>query len=150
MDGLTLAGTLGLERGPNFALFLFWKKCEKKTFTKLIQTFLNIIRQDLRHFDNLLGIGHERVEETHDVRQLFNHLRHRCIENLHYGSDTHEVSDVLHYVPLDPLLRPGLGENSGPHPRGVFVKQLEEHRIPGCFGLLSPWSSDALLIMSPP
>ena len=35
---------------------------------------------------------------------------------------------MLHGVPLDPFLRPRLGENPGPQPRGVFVKQLEEHR----------------------
>ena len=29
MDGLTLAGTLRLERGPDFALFYFGEKCEK-------------------------------------------------------------------------------------------------------------------------
>ena len=38
MDELTLAGTLGLECGPNFALFLLCGKVRKKT---LIQAFIN-------------------------------------------------------------------------------------------------------------
>ena len=87
----------------------------------------NIVRQDLGYFDNLLGIRHERAEEMHDVGQLF----HR--------SKAHEIDNVLHSVPLDPLLRPRPGKNPVPHPCGVFVKQLEEHRNPGCFELPSPW-----------
>ena len=66
----------------------------------------DIVEQDLGYFDNLLRIRRERVEEAYDVRQLFHHLRHRCIENLHHGSKAHEVDNVLHGVPLDSLLRP--------------------------------------------
>ena len=73
--------------------------------------------------------------------QLVHRLRHRSIESLHQGRTADAVDDVLHGVPLDPFLRPGLGENPGPHPRGVFVKQLEDHRFPGFSGPLSPWSS---------
>ena len=61
----------------------------------------DVLRKDLGHFNDLLGIGRERVEELEHVWQLFHRLPHRCIKNLHHGSDTHEVRDVLHDVPLD-------------------------------------------------
>ena len=53
-------------------------------------------------------------------RQQIPRLRHRCIEDLHHGSDTHKVSDVLHGVPQDPRLRPRLNESLGPPPAGLF------------------------------
>ena len=73
----------------------------------------DVLGRDLGHFDDLLGIRHERVEETEDVWQLFHRLRHRSVENLHRMRAADEVDDVLHGVPLDPLLRPRPGENPG-------------------------------------
>ena len=96
--------------------------------------------KDLGHISNPLGNGREPVEELEHVLQLFHRLRHRRVENLHHGRKADEIDNVLHGVPLNPFLRPGLCENPGPHPCGVFVKQLEEHRVPDCFGPLSPWS----------
>ena len=62
--------------------------------------------------------------------QLVHRLRHRSIEDLHRGSDTHEVSDVLHGVPRDPLLWPRrLCQAGRPPPAGLFVEQAEEHRL---------------------
>ena len=98
----------------------------------------NIVRQDLGHFDNLLGIRHERVEEMQDVRQLFHHLRHRCTKNLHHGSKAHEVDNVLHSVPLDPLLRPRLGRNPGPHVAVSSSNSSKNTASTAAFGLLSP------------
>ena len=46
----------------------------------------DVLGQDLGHFDNLLGIRHERVDETEDVWQLFHCLRHKSVEDLHHGS----------------------------------------------------------------
>ena len=64
----------------------------------------DVLGQDLGHFDDLFGIGHERVEELEHVWQLVHHLRHRCIENLHHQSHTHKVDNMLHSVSQDPLL----------------------------------------------
>ena len=66
----------------------------------------DVLGQALGQFDNLLGIRHERVEETEDVWQLFHRLRHKSIEDLHHGSKADEVENVLHGVPLDLLLWP--------------------------------------------
>ena len=92
----------------------------------------DIIEQDLRHFDDMLEIRQKRVEEAHDVRQLFHHLRHKCIKNLHHGA-TRTRSTMCSTV-----RRPSPATEARREPRaappGVFVKQLEEHRFPGCFG----------------
>ena len=42
----------------------------------------NIIRQDLGHFDNLLGNRRECGKEEQDIRQLVQHLRRKNIEIL--------------------------------------------------------------------
>ena len=82
----------------------------------------DVIKQDLGHFDNLLGNRQKRVEKAHDIRQLFHHLRHKCINNLHHGSTAHEVDNVLHGVPLDTLLRPRVRDRPRPHlPFGVLL-----------------------------
>ena len=102
---------------------------------------------DLGHVDNLLD-GQLRVQRPEEVHQLLSQLRHRSIENLHERAD-----DVLmlHGVPQYPLLWPRVQDWPWPQPCGVFVKQLEVHRIPGhsllrrdvrglCTGgPLSPW-----------
>ena len=82
----------------------------------------DVLGQDLRHFDDLLGIRHERVEETEDVWQLFHRLRHRSIEDLHHGSKADEVDNVLQGVPLDPLLRSHLDERWRPAPRRALPR----------------------------
>ena len=64
------------------------------------------------------GNRRKPVEEPEHVWQLFHHLRHWSVENLHHRRAADEVDDVLQGVPLDPFLRPGLGENPGPHPAG--------------------------------
>ena len=46
----------------------------------------DVIEQDLGHFDNLLWNRQKRVEETHDFRQLYHHLRDRNIQNLYRRS----------------------------------------------------------------
>ena len=66
------------------------------------------------------GNRRKPVEEPEHVWQLFHHLRHWSVENLHHRRAADEVDDVLQGVPLDPFLRPGLGENPGPHPRGTL------------------------------
>ena len=48
-------------------------------------------------------------------------LRHRCIEKLHHGSNAHEVGEVLHNVPLNPLLRSKLNESLGPQSAVLFL-----------------------------
>ena len=66
------------------------------------------------------------------VHQLVPRLRHRCIENLHHRSKAHEVDNMLHGVPLDPLLRPWrLCQAGRPPPTGLFVVQAEEHQLAG-------------------
>ena len=73
----------------------------------------DIIRQDLGHFDNLLG--NQTIKRPEDVQQqLFLQLRHRNIE--HRSGD-----DLIHVVPLDPLLRPDLREPVRP---GAPLRQV--------------------------
>ena len=104
----------------------------------------DVLGRDLGHFDDLLGIRHERVEETEDVWQLFHRLRHKSIEDLHHGGKTHKVDDVLHGVPLDPPVWPRrLCQAGRPPPAMLFVVQAEEHRL----GRRSPrpWPSSVLV-----
>ena len=55
-------------------------------------------------------------------------MRHRCIENLHNWSNANEVSEALHSVPLDPLLRPTLRERLGPLPAELFPARPNGHQ----------------------
>ena len=90
----------------------------------------DVLGRDLGHFDDLLGIRHERVKETEDVWQLFHRLRHRTIEDLHHKQAADKVDKMLHGVPLDPLLWPRrLCQAGRPPPAGLFVVQAEEHRL---------------------
>ena len=85
----------------------------------------DVLGRDLGHFDDLLGIKSMSVsKKLEDVWQLFHRLRHRSVENLHHGREADEVDDVLHGVPLDSFLRPGLCENPGPHPRSSVSVEL--------------------------
>ena len=84
----------------------------------------NIIGQVLGHFDNLLGIRHERIEEVHDVRQLFHHLRRRIIESRQRKDS---IDSLLHGAPQNPLLRPGQGRNPlRPRPAELLFVKAEE------------------------
>ena len=49
----------------------------------------------------------QRIEETEDVHHLFPHQRHRDIKN---RQRRRGVDDLVHWVLLDPLLRPDLVE----------------------------------------
>ena len=87
----------------------------------------DIIGQDLGHFDNLLGIRRELVEEMHDVRQLFHHLRHRIVESRQRRDS---IDNPLHGAPQNPLLRPGQGRKPvRPRPARLFFVEAEEHRL---------------------
>ena len=65
----------------------------------------DVLRQDLGHFDNLLGIR-ERPKELQEIWQLLHHLRRRIIECRQRG----DVDNLLHGAPLYPLLRPDVVE----------------------------------------
>ena len=99
----------------------------------------DVIEQDLGHFDSLLGNRLKRVEEAHDVRQLFHHLRHRIVEKRHQRDC---VDDLFHGAPLYPCMRTGQGSDPvRPSTFGVLVVQVEVHRIhPGVGRPLAPWS----------
>ena len=73
-------------------------------------------------------------------------------ENLHHGSEVHrgKVDDVLHGVPLYPLLRPRLSEGLGPHSAGLFLVQPEELRLGGRREGVSLGSSPCSSSRSPP
>ena len=105
----------------------------------------DVLGQDLRHFDDLLGIKHERVEETEDVWQLFHRLRHRSIEDLHHGSKADEVDNVLQGVPLDPLLRSHLDERWPPAPRRALPRTTRR-----TLHLPLLWTSVSVELCSPP
>ena len=66
------------------------------------------------------------IDVPESVHQLVHGLRHKCIENLHYGS---EVAELLHGVPLDPLLRRWRLCQAGMPP--PLVEEAEEHRPAG-------------------
>ena len=99
----------------------------------------DVLRHDLGHFDNLIGIRKERIEELEHVLQLFHRLRQRIIEQRHQRDC---VDNRLHGALQNLCLRAShLRQRRWPPPRGVFVKQLEEHRVlPGVDRLLAPWS----------
>ena len=81
--------------------------------------------EDLGHYDNLLG--HHRIDVLDHGHQLVHQLRLRNSKRGHHGSD---VGKLLHGVPLDPLLRPRrLCQAGRPPPAGLFLVQLEEHRL---------------------
>ena len=93
----------------------------------------DVLETDPGHIDNLHGDNrHKRGEELEDFWQLFHHQRHRNIEHWR----THECLDnLLHGVPLCPLVRPRrLCQAGRPRPCGVFVAHFEEHRFPGHSG----------------
>ena len=74
--------------------------------------------------------------KTENVWQLFHHLRHRCIEILNHGSNTHKVDNVLHSVPRDPLLRPRLGENPGRNQAaGTSSTSREKYSVPAAWSV---------------
>ena len=97
----------------------------------------NIVRQDLRHFDNRLRVRPENVEELHEVRQLFHHLRHRCIQNLYHRGIN---GNLLHGTQLIPLLWPPRLTQTGwpgtPRWHLIFVGKCV---VLGASVLLSPW-----------
>ena len=81
---------------------------------------------DLGHVNNLLDKC-LRVEEPHDIRQLYHHLRHRNVHNLDHG---HDVGKLLHAAQMDPflwLLRLTLA--GWPGSPGLFLIRLEEVRL---------------------
>ena len=100
-------------------------------------------------------ITRERVEEMHDVRQLFHHLRRRIVENRHRRDS---IDNLLHGALQNPHLRPGQGSDPvRPRPAGLFFKEAEELRL-GCGGgpgswpcsssrapTLRPWHSSVLV-----
>ena len=95
------------------------------------------MRQDLRHFDNRLGVRPENVEELHEVRQLFHRLRHRCIQNLYHKGIN---GNLLHGTLLIPLLWPRRLTQTGwpgtPRRHHVLVRKFV---VLGACVLLSPW-----------
>ena len=48
---------------------------------------------------------------------------------MHHGSKADKVDNMLHGVPLDPLLWPRRLYQAGRPPAGLFVVQAEEHRL---------------------
>ena len=80
-----------------------------------------------------------------EIHQLFHHLRHRSVEDLH----ARRVLDpLLHGVPQDPHLRQHLQQRCWPHPGGevasVPVGRSAAHGpLPLCTGVcrLAPWGS---------
>ena len=99
----------------------------------------NIVRQDLRHFDDRLG-NHQQLrgKELHDIRQLFHRLQHKSIESL-----DQLVRDAV--VPLHLPLRPGLQQRLWPLSpggpaivRGKFIVLGRSHPGAGDF-LVAPW-----------
>ena len=76
-----------------------------------------------------------------DVEELLHHQRRRSIDDLHLRSKAHEVGQMLHGVPLNPLLRPDVGETVRPRTPELFLKQREQLGFPlGLDRLLAPWS----------
>ena len=55
--------------------------------------------QDLGHFDNLLKEQVRVRRRKAGYPATVHHLRRKCIDNLHHGSEAHEVDNVLHGVP---------------------------------------------------
>ena len=86
----------------------------------------DIERQDLGHFDNLLGIRQERVEELREVRQLFHHLRHRCIQNLYHRRIGSLFHDALLILVLWP---PRLTQTGWPRTQGEREALPERGRV---------------------
>ena len=84
----------------------------------------DVLTRDLGHFDNLLGIRHERIEELEHVWQLFHRLRRRIIEKKQQRDG---IDNLLHSAPQNPLLRPGQGRNPvRPRPAELFFVEAEE------------------------
>ena len=71
-----------------------------------------------------LGHGNTPVEDLQDIRHVFHHMQHRSVKIEH--RHRHErLDNLLHGVPLDPLLRPWLSEWSPPR-NFIIGAQLEE------------------------
>ena len=81
-------------------------------------------QRDLGHCDNL--VGHRRIDRPQHGHQLVHHLRLKNTESRHDGSN---VTNLLRGVPQNPLLRPRLSKSLGPATAGLFIEQLEEHRL---------------------
>ena len=100
----------------------------------------SVLRKDLGHFDNLFGIGREPVEELEHVWQLSTVCGTGASRVCTMGAKQTKSTMCSTVCFWTRSCGRRSDENLGPHPRGVFVKQLEEHRFPRCFGLLSPKS----------
>ena len=74
MDGLTLAGTLGLECGPTVALFLFWGKVRKKpchqAHPKLHEHELD---REKKRMNFVLGENLEGLHQTYENQRSAPH-----------------------------------------------------------------------------
>ena len=84
--------------------------------------------RERRDDDEILGIS-ITFSGNGVSRCKTSHLRHRNVQNLKHG---HDVDELLHGAQLDPFpWSQRLTQTRWPGTAGLFLKQLEEHRLGG-------------------
>ena len=105
VDGLTLAGTLGLECGPNFALFYFVEKCEK-TLHQAHQRVLQHQLESEKKTNLVLRENHEDVHLKQGQRSAPQSAQ-KCVFwkatrlNAVLGENLEDQNLVLHHQELE-------------------------------------------------
>ena len=89
----------------------------------------DVLQRELGHAENLPGNRTQRTEETEDIHQLFSHQQHRDVKN---RQRRRGVDDLVHWVLLNPLLRPDASEAVRPRPGGRHLIHVRGKGLGAC------------------